>query len=76
MRRKSGLPAASTIRGGPRPMSAPTVFEQYMLELVNRERAKAGVQPLAFDGDLNQSADRHSRWMISTDTFSHTGAGR
>jgi hypothetical protein len=54
-------------------MAAPTANEQYMLELVNRERAKAGVQPLAFDGNLNSSADRHSRWMISTDTFSHTG---
>ncbi|MDQ4136891.1 MAG: CAP domain-containing protein, partial [Pseudomonadota bacterium] len=47
-----------------------------MLELVNRERAKAGVQPLAFDRDLNEAAGRHSQWMINTDTFSHVGAGR
>ncbi|HEX2555626.1 MAG TPA: CAP domain-containing protein [Microvirga sp.] len=44
-----------------------------MLELVNRARAQAGVQPLAFDGDLNESAHKHSKWMIDTDTFSHTG---
>ena len=47
-----------------------------MLELVNRERAKAVVQPLAFDRDLNEAAGRHSQWMINTDTFSHVGAGR
>ncbi|MFC5772266.1 CAP domain-containing protein [Thauera sinica] len=46
-----------------------------MLELINAERAKAGVQPLAFNGDLNESAETHSTWMIATDTFSHTGAG-
>jgi Ca2+-binding RTX toxin-like protein len=46
-----------------------------MLELVNAERRKAGAQPLAFDGDLNQAADAHSAWMIGADTFSHTGSG-
>lgn len=56
-------------------MSAPTPYEQYMLELVNAERAAAGVQPLAFDFLLNDSAELHSQWMIANDTFSHTGAG-
>lgn len=56
-------------------MSAPTPYEQYMLELVNAERAAAGVQPLAFDFQLNDSAELHSQWMIATDTFSHTGSG-
>ena len=55
-------------------MPAPTAFEQYMMELVNRERAAAGVQPLAFDFDLNQSAELHSQWMIAVDQFSHEGA--
>ena len=55
-------------------MSQPTALEQYMLELVNAERAKVGAQPLAFDFDLNESAELHSRWMIANDTFSHTGA--
>jgi hypothetical protein len=56
-------------------MSQATAFEQYLLELVNQERGRAGVQPLAFDGDLNEAADAHNQWMIATDSFSHTGSG-
>lgn len=55
-------------------MSQVNAYEQYMLELINADRAKSGAQPLASDGDLNESAENHSAWMISTDTFSHTGA--
>ncbi|KFG69190.1 CAP domain-containing protein [Microvirga sp. BSC39] len=54
-------------------MSQATSYEQLMLELVNRERAKTGAQPLTFNGNLNDSADAHSNWMISADVFSHTG---
>jgi Ca2+-binding RTX toxin-like protein len=32
-------------------------------------------QVLAFDSQLELSAQRHSDWMLATDTFSHTGAG-
>ncbi|UUP18323.1 CAP domain-containing protein [Nitratireductor thuwali] len=49
--------------------------EQYLLELINAERAQAGVQPLAFDNDLSEAAEGHSQWMLATDTFSHTGSG-
>ncbi|RWQ04160.1 CAP domain-containing protein [Mesorhizobium sp.] len=52
-----------------------SAHEQYLLELINAERAKAGVQPLAFDNDLSEAAEGHSRWMLATDTFSHTGSG-
>ncbi|EAR20796.1 CAP domain-containing protein [Nitrococcus mobilis] len=55
-------------------MSQANAYEQFMLELINAERTNAGVQPLAFDGDLNESSENHSSWMIETDTFSHTGA--
>ncbi|MDR4514352.1 CAP domain-containing protein [Nitrosomonas sp.] len=56
-------------------MSQANIYEQFMLELINAERSKIGAQPLAFNGDLNESSEIHSSWMISTDTFSHTGAG-
>ena len=56
-------------------MSQANIYEQFMLELINAERSKTGAQPLAFNGDLNESSETHSSWMISTDTFSHTGAG-
>ena len=32
-------------------MSQVNAYEQYMLELINAERAKVGAQPLASDGD-------------------------
>ena len=32
-------------------------------------------QPLAFNGDLVDAAHKHSKWMLDTDTFSHTGSG-
>ena len=32
-------------------------------------------QPLAFNTLIGDSADAHSAWMLSTDTFSHTGSG-
>lgn len=49
--------------------------EQYLLELINAERAKVGAQPLAFDNDLSEAAEAHDQWMLATDTFSHTGSG-
>jgi serralysin len=56
-------------------MSQASAYEQYILELINAERAKAGAQPLAFNGNLNSSAELHSQWMLSADIFSHTGSG-
>ena len=35
----------------------------------------AAKQPLAFNLDLIDAAHKHSAWMLSTDTFSHTGVG-
>ncbi len=54
-------------------MSRANVYEQFMLELINAERAKVNAQPLAFDGNLNESSEDHSSWIISEDIFSHTG---
>lgn len=54
-------------------MSVASAYEQYILELVNAERAKVGAQPLVFNSNLNTSSELHSQWMIDTDIFSHTG---
>ncbi|MDX2288479.1 MAG: M10 family metallopeptidase C-terminal domain-containing protein [Hyphomicrobiaceae bacterium] len=83
---------------GPSVMAAMTVYEQLVLELVNRARldpageaARLGIglndgvsgaqittaakQVLAGNSFLVDAARDHSRWMLDTDTFSHTGAG-
>ncbi|MDF2812776.1 MAG: calcium-binding protein [Microvirga sp.] len=56
-------------------MVGPNFYEQFLLELVNTERAKVGAQPLAFNSNLLVSSEDHSRWMIASDVFSHTGSG-
>jgi Ca2+-binding RTX toxin-like protein len=35
----------------------------------------AAKQPLAFNLNLNSSAQGHSQWMLDNDVFSHTGSG-
>ncbi len=54
-------------------MSQPNALERLMLELINEERANAGLDPLRINGDLNEASEDHSEWMLDTDTFSHTG---
>jgi Ca2+-binding RTX toxin-like protein len=48
-------------------------LERYMLDLINVERAAQGLAPLVLELNLNTSADAHSVWMASTDTFDHEG---
>ncbi|NIX76671.1 CAP domain-containing protein [Microvirga terricola] len=54
-------------------MYSPTTLEVYFLQLVNETRAKAGVRPLTFDGELLAAADAHSAWMDQNDKITHTG---
>ncbi|MFK7939651.1 MAG: CAP domain-containing protein [Roseovarius sp.] len=54
-------------------MSQANALERLMLELINEERASAGLQPLRFNGDLNEASEDHSDWMLNRDVFSHTG---
>jgi uncharacterized protein YkwD len=52
-------------------------LEAEMLELVNRERAVAGLAPLAADDELREVARRHSADMFARGYFSHvTPEGR
>lgn len=55
-------------------MSQATSAERYFLELVNRERAGHGLDPVTLETHLNQSSDAHSGWMLRNDRFSHDGA--
>lgn len=49
-------------------------FERRVIELVNQERANAGLQPVSFEPRLAQAAETHSQNMAFQDFFSHTGA--
>lgn len=56
-------------------MAYATADERYFARLVNEARKEQGLPPLALEKRLNDSADAHSRWMLDTDRFSHTGQG-
>ncbi|MGL5010914.1 MAG: CAP domain-containing protein [Paracoccaceae bacterium] len=55
-------------------MSVANELELLMLDLINQERAAAGLNALTIDDDLNTSSEDHSAWMLESDVFSHTGA--
>lgn len=47
-------------------------FDQTMLQLVNRERSRAGLQALSLSQKLDQAADGYSTRMATGDFFDHT----
>lgn len=49
-------------------------MEQQVLDLVNQERAKAGLPPLVANTSLIRSAKRHTNDMATNDFVSHTGS--
>jgi uncharacterized YkwD family protein len=50
----------------------PTADEQKMLDLINQERAKAGVKPLTMDNELVKIARLKAQDMIDKKYFDHT----
>lgn len=54
-------------------MSVANVYELQMLALINQERTSRGLNALELEQNLNASAEEHSKWMLETNTFSHTG---
>lgn len=46
-------------------------LEAKMLEMINRERGKAGLKPLTADPELTEVARKHSRDMFERGYFSH-----
>lgn len=62
----SQLPGA-----GPKPIPAPDALEKQMLDLVNGERKKAKLKPLAWDGALAAVGRAHSADMVRRNFFAH-----
>ncbi|UFS65080.1 CAP domain-containing protein [Paracoccus denitrificans] len=56
-------------------MSFASANERYFVSLVNQARRAEGHSALAIEKRLNDSSEDHSRWMLETDVFSHTGRG-
>ncbi len=56
----------------PEPTPGLTAMEQGMVDLVNQERAKLGLKPLAVDMRLVELARKKSQDMIDKGYFSHT----
>lgn len=50
-------------------------FEQQVLDLVNRERARAGLAPLAYDRRLDLASERHNSQQAATRRMAHDGIG-
>ena len=46
-------------------------FERRVVELVNQERAAAGLDALAVDSQLDRAADLHNRQMVEADSMQH-----
>jgi serralysin len=47
-------------------------FDKILLDLVNQERAKAGLNPLILSQKLDEAADKYAEKMATGDFFSHT----
>ena len=50
-------------------------FEQRVLELINDERAKAGLAPVAYHGALDNAAEKHAKHMSVVGKMAHDGIG-
>ena len=46
-------------------------FDQQIVDLVNEERAKVGLDPVSFNSELDQAANSHNDRMVQADQMSH-----
>ena len=51
---------------------SPSGFEEQVVQLVNQERAKAGLKPLTHRADVKNVAQKKAEDMINSNYFSHT----
>jgi len=69
-----GQPSTPAPAQSPTPSAAPSGIsqeEQRLLDLINAERSKAGVPPLAFDMTLEKVARLKAEDMVNNNYFSH-----
>ncbi|MBO1512151.1 CAP domain-containing protein [Metabacillus bambusae] len=52
--------------------SSPSGFEEQVVQLVNQQRAKAGLKPLTHRADVKNVAQKKAEDMINSNYFSHT----
>ena len=57
------------------PVNRLSSSEQLILELVNKERLAAGLEPVAVAPQINAAAQKHSEWMAAGRRLDHTGSG-
>lgn len=67
----SGQPSASPAPSAPTQQTSISEWEQQVVDLVNAERAKAGLRPLEVDAKLTQAARAKSADMRDRNYFSH-----
>lgn len=67
--------AACSGSGEPVGQASPSTAERAVLCLINQERRQRGRGALDSNPKLEDAAGAHSRHMISTGTFSHSGSG-
>jgi uncharacterized protein YkwD len=63
------------IYGRPLQVAEDSSYEQRVLQLVNGERARAGLGALGYDRRLDQAAERHNQQQAATRTMAHEGIG-
>lgn len=68
----STQPTTTTSQPTSQQMNISVADEQAMLNLINKERAAAGLNPLAYDAKLTELARMKAQDMITNNYFSHT----
>jgi uncharacterized protein YkwD len=63
------------VHGRPIQRSEDHAYEQRVLDLVNRERARYGLAPLAYERRLDTAAERHNQQQVATRMMAHAGIG-
>lgn len=63
------------VYGRPLQRSEDHAFEQRVLDLVNVERARHGLAPLAYNRQLDAASEAHTRHMAAVQRMAHDGIG-